>query len=62
MPTPSFPRVAAFKTGADFAAYTFARRVAPSIHGVFADPEGPFGRMFTENLGTKQSPRAEGER
>jgi regulator of protease activity HflC (stomatin/prohibitin superfamily) len=55
--------VAAFKTGADFAAYTFARHVAPSIHGVFADPDGPFGKMFTENLGPKQDgPKAEGVR
>jgi regulator of protease activity HflC (stomatin/prohibitin superfamily) len=42
--------IAAFKSGADFAAYTFARRVGPSIHGVFADPDGPFGKLFTDGL------------
>lgn len=50
--------IAAFKSGADFAAYTFARRVGPSIHGVFADPEGPFGKLFTDSL----TPSKEGSR
>ncbi|MBI3724464.1 hypothetical protein HY251_11000 [bacterium] len=42
--------VAAFKSGADFAAYTFSRKIAPAISGVFADPSGPFGQMFTDCL------------
>lgn len=46
--------IAAFKSGADFAAYTFAKRVAPAVHGVFADPDGPFGKLFTECLGQQQ--------
>lgn len=46
--------IAAFKSGADFAAYTFSKKVAPSIHAVFADPDGPFGKMFTECLGQSQ--------
>ncbi len=46
--------IAAFKSGADFAAYIFAKRVAPSIKGVFADPDGPFGKLFTDNLTPNQ--------
>jgi regulator of protease activity HflC (stomatin/prohibitin superfamily) len=46
--------VTAFKSGAEYAAYEFARRVAPSIHGVFADPSGPFGQMFVESLKAAQ--------
>jgi len=51
--------VAAFKSGADFAAYTFARRVAPSISGVFADPSGPFGQMFTDMLEAAKAEQAQ---
>jgi regulator of protease activity HflC (stomatin/prohibitin superfamily) len=43
--------VSAFKSGADFAAYSFALRVGAAIHGVFADPDGPFGKLFIEALG-----------
>jgi regulator of protease activity HflC (stomatin/prohibitin superfamily) len=50
--------VSAFKTGNDFAAYMFSRKVAPSIRGVFADPQGPFGQMFTEAL--QQASKSEG--
>jgi len=42
--------VAAFKTPAGFAAYTFAQRMAPSVGTVFADPEGPFGKLFKDLL------------
>ena len=52
--------IGAFKTGADFAAYMFARRVAPSIHGVFADPDGPFGKIFTECLGQQPATKEGG--
>ncbi|HZU96283.1 MAG TPA: SPFH domain-containing protein [Planctomycetota bacterium] len=49
--------VAAFKTGADYAAYTFAKRLAPAVHGVFADPDGPFGKMFSEALTQDSKPQ-----
>ncbi|HVY60092.1 MAG TPA: SPFH domain-containing protein [Planctomycetota bacterium] len=42
--------VEAFRTPAAFAAYTFARRVAPGVQGVFADPSSAFGRLFTDML------------
>lgn len=42
--------VAAFKTPAGFAAYTFAQRMAPSVGTVFADPDGPFGQLFRDLL------------
>ena len=47
--------VSAFETPAGFAYYSFAQRMAPSIRWVFADPEGPFGRLFQDLLeGGKQ--------
>lgn len=42
--------VAAFKTPAGFAAFTFAQRMAPAVGTVFADPAGPFGQLFQDVL------------
>jgi hypothetical protein len=42
--------VSAFRSPAEFAAYTLAKHLAPAIQGVFADPQGAFGRIFTEML------------
>ena len=42
--------VAAFKTPSGFAAYSYAQRLAPAVRTVFADPEGPFGKIFSELL------------
>ncbi|MCW8139151.1 MAG: hypothetical protein KIT58_09640 [Planctomycetota bacterium] len=42
--------VEAFSTPSGFAAYTFARKVAPRVRTVFADPDGPFGAIFKELL------------
>jgi len=42
--------VGAFASAGDFAAFTFARRLGPSVRTVFADPDGPFGALFRRLL------------
>lgn len=38
--------VAAFRDGGSYAAYEFARQIAPRIESVFADTASPLGRLF----------------
>ncbi len=42
--------VEAFGSPRNFAAYVLARRLAPGLRGVFADPSSPFGKLFTDLL------------
>ena len=54
--------VEAFSTPAGFAAFVFARRLAPRIRTVLADPDGPFGAPFQELLRPAQSDAKGGAR
>lgn len=42
--------VEAFGAPSGFSSYLFARRLAPRIESIFADPDGPFGGLFHDLL------------